>query len=369
LSECHKIDRLIWLYPDISLSEKAELERHLAGCPECTAAFRNIKALRSSSENDKKILSEIDSVAFDAAVIRKIKTQKIPVIMPEKISNRYSLRMAFSFALAASVVLFLVKSISDLSEIPTPMTLTQKDEAKGDKYQVLNLELSHRSDLPSPAAGADEHKKAPGAPALKMKASPPELTVAKAPAPEKPGELLTKAPTSLADSGQTVILGMLPTAQPPKLSSAADTVFNGQDTVSVGAFSMADANIIPDKQSRAASMAEYYAAPGSVQVAQSQSSIVVTVEKVPQAVKIVIPEYPDWAKKSGLSSTLMVRARVESDGTIKQAEIVSCDAPGVGFEEAALKAAKESIFIPAYSNGINLPVWIIYPVKFTTKEQ
>jgi periplasmic protein TonB len=89
---------------------------------------------------------------------------------------------------------------------------------------------------------------------------------------------------------------------------------------------------------------------------------------MPMAIKVVVPEYPVWAKKRGLSASLTVRARVENDGTVKEAEVVSCDAPGLGFEDAAVEAAKESIFMPASANGINLAVWIIYPVKFIYKE-
>ncbi len=367
MSDCKKIDRLLWLYPDISPSEKAELDRHLALCPECSEAFLNIKALQVSADHGRQVMSAIDGAAFDAAVMRKIRGQIAPVIIPEKISKKYSLRMAFSFALAASIVLFLVKSISDLSEIQTPMTITQKDKVGGDEYRVLNLELN-RANLPSPPAETPAGNKAPAAPAPKMKAPRQEITVAKALTSEKPGELIAVIPAPTADSGKTLAMEIAPAKQPTSLGFVADTVLQPGDTVSVGAFTMADARMVPDKQSRQASMADYHAAPGSVQVALPQSSVIVTVEKAPTAVKMVIPEYPEWAKKSGLSSTLMVRARVESDGTIKQAEIVSCDAPGVGFEESAIKAAKESLFIPASSNGINLPVWIIYPIKFTTKE-
>jgi TonB family protein len=160
------------------------------------------------------------------------------------------------------------------------------------------------------------------------------------------------------------------------MSKAAETETKSDTTakpesISIGGVVLATNNKASEMQSqyRAASRPEFYAMPGSVQVSNTQSSVLVTIEKMPTAVKMVTPDYPVWAKKRELSGTVWVRARVEVDGSIKDALTISCDAPGLGFEESALKAAKESVFIPASANGLNLPVWIEYPVKFICKNQ
>jgi TonB family protein len=437
LSDCEKFDKLLWQYPDISESEKDELEHHLLTCAICRRAQETIQALRDTAELDRQWLAEVDSRAFDAAVMRKIRDQKRPNAIGEKAPDRYVLRLAFSFALAVTVVLFLVKSISDLSEIHTPSTTAQKGEA--DRYGVINIELGKQPEqaaTPPPAHSPPAVKKAPSAlaeapkekeqarsqaggksvilppppqpaadtlPILSME-RPPEstavsggelqaammpsdtemrqpdtnrITVAVAPPPSAPGELST-LPKSLASDNagnfrdgkenRRLNISFAPKAiggfsiLPTPLASQAP------DSVNIDAIYVTNENIAVNKQTSAASIAEIYKDTGSVQVQMPQSSILVTVEKMPQPLKMVLPEYPVWARKQGLSGTLWVRARVESDGHISDAQITSCDVKGVGFEEAALKAAKESMFTPASSNGMNLPVWIVYPVQFIYKD-
>jgi TonB family protein len=358
LKDCGKIDKLIWLYPDISDADQIELDRHLKDCQECREAFEIAKTVKASSLNDQRVLSKIDSAKFDAAVLRTIRERKVSAAKPERFKEHYAMRMAFSFALAATVILFLVRSISDLSEIKLPSSTEPKNEEKN--YSVLNLELKRPATLPSPSVpslAADKGKE------KKSVANEAPLEIAEAPKITK--DIAPFSADALMPKMDTVNIPLSP--EMPLAAVPIDT--SGlSDSVSVGEFSLADASPSILGQSRAASKTDYYATPGSVQVGEAQSSVVVNVEKMPKAVKVVIPEYPVWAKKRGLSGSLTIRARVENDGTVKEAEVVSCDTPGLGFEEAALKAAKESVFTPASANGINLAVWIFYPVKFINKE-
>jgi TonB family protein len=437
LSDCRKFDEFLWLYPDIPESDKDELNRHIATCVYCRRALETIKALKNSAERDREQLAEIDSAAFDAAVMRKIADLKKPAAVKEKAADRYVLRLAFSFALAAGVVLFLVKSISDLSEIRTPTTIAQKEEA--DRYGVINIELGKQPEqaaTPPQSQSSATDKKAPPAlaeapkekekalskaegnsvvllpppqptadtlPILSMK-QPPEttavsggepqvamvpsdtearrpdtsgITVAVAPPPSAPGALSTLPKSLAADNAAPFRGGKDHRSLGISFASKATGGFSilptplasqAPDSVNIDAIYVTSENIAVDKQTSAASIAEIYKDTGSVQVQMPQSSILVTVEKMPQPLKMVLPEYPVWARKQELSGTLWVRARVESDGHVSEARITSCDTKGVGFEEAALKAAKESVFTPASSNGINLPVWIVYPVQFIYKQ-
>ncbi|HBC45863.1 MAG TPA: hypothetical protein DCZ43_02335 [candidate division Zixibacteria bacterium] len=351
MNECRKIDKLLWLYPDISSSELNDLERHLNDCPDCHQAFETIKTLAESSLKDQKALAGIDTAAFDARVMRKIREQKAPIFVPQKPPEKYALRMALSFALAATIVIFLVKSVSDLGDLRSPSSTAQNGEQ--DKYRVLNLELGRQATLPPQAAGemrAEATKKVE-----KAKDVPATKSDSKS--------LATVPPVTAADSSFT--LSMMK-------SGASGFVVNiaAPESVSIGDIVLAENNTSADiQQQYRASRPDYFAAPGSLQVAEAQSSNVVTIEKMPIAVKMVNPEYPVWARKQALSGTVLILARVEIDGSIKDVQVVSCDAPGLGFEEAALKAAKESVFIPASANGLNLPVWIEYPVKFICKSQ
>jgi TonB family protein len=355
LNDCRKIDRLLWQYPNISALEKDDLERHLMGCADCREAFETIKALANSAENDRVGLTTIDAAAFDADVMNKIRRQKAPALVTQKPNERYIVRMAFSFALAATVVLFLVKSISDLGELTPPSITAQKGE--NDNYQILNLQLDRKATVPAPPAGAASEG------TLKKTT---KALVKNAPAVESADKLLAEAPP-VAHADSTPIFAM---SKPVDTITGADTTAR-PESVSIGNFVLAGNNKTSDLQSqyRAASRPEFYAVPGSVQVAIAQSSVLVTIEKMPTAIKMVTPEYPIWAKKRELSGTVWIRARVENDGSVKDAHAISCDAPGLGFEESAVNAANESIFIPASSNGMNLSVWIEYPVRFICKNQ
>jgi TonB family protein len=359
LSDCRKIDKLLWVYPNISIAERDELERHLSECPRCRAAFETIKALGDSARHDEQILSGIDTAAFDAEVMRRIRRQKSFSKAPQKAPDRYVLRMAFSYALAAIVVLFLARSLSDLGNLTPVSTTAQNGENKN--YDVLNLHLRQPVELPSPQPenapkmASKDLQKSSSKEISKVDSAPKIL----AEAPVNP-----PAPAVKADTVPVLSMRGGREAPPSEMSALAESV-------NIGDIALAGAkNQSPDMttQYRAASRPEFYALPGSVQVAPTQSSVLVTIEKMPKAVKMVIPEYPVWAQKQSLSGTVWIRARVESDGNIKDAEIKSCDAPGLGFEEASLKAARESVFIPASANGINLAVWIEYPVRFICKK-
>ena len=125
---------------------------------------------------------------------------------------------------------------------------------------------------------------------------------------------------------------------------------------------------VAKQQMEAASLAEMYSDTGAVQAMAPQVSVLITTEEMPKPIHMVVPEYPVWAKKQGLSANVWVKAKVHPDGTIGETIILSCDNPGVGFEEAATRAATQSQFIPASANGINYAVWVIYPVRFIFRE-
>jgi TonB family protein len=141
------------------------------------------------------------------------------------------------------------------------------------------------------------------------------------------------------------------------------------DSINIDAVYVSNESISLHQQSNAASLSELYSDTGAVQSAPLQASRVVTIEKMPQPLRMEVPEYPVWAKKRGLSGTVWIKARVTSDGKVSDAQVISCDSKGAGFEEAALNAARNNLFTPASSNGINLSVWVVYPVKFINKNR
>jgi protein TonB len=91
----------------------------------------------------------------------------------------------------------------------------------------------------------------------------------------------------------------------------------------------------------------------------------VAVEQEPVIVKRVPPKYPDMARTTGLEGMVVLRLLVYKDGTVKDVIVVRPSGTSVGFEEAAMDAAKQWVFKPAIQNQKPVSVWVNYPIKFT----
>lgn len=77
--------------------------------------------------------------------------------------------------------------------------------------------------------------------------------------------------------------------------------------------------------------------------------------------------YPKEAQVAGLSADVLLRLRVESDGSVSDAEVL--EPQGHGFDEAAIAAAHQFLFEPATVNGKPVAVRIPFKYSFTLREQ
>jgi TonB family protein len=177
----------------------------------------------------------------------------------------------------------------------------------------------------------------------------------------------TPAPPSPKFAARNAVIADEKPPEQEQVFSILPAPVTSPDSINIDAVYVSNESISLHQQASAASLTELYADTAAVQSAPLQMSRVVTIEKMPQPLRIEVPEYPVWAKKRGISGTVWIKARVTSDGKISDALVLSCDSKGAGFEESALAAAKNNLFVPASSNGINLSVWVVYPVKFINK--
>ena len=92
----------------------------------------------------------------------------------------------------------------------------------------------------------------------------------------------------------------------------------------------------------------------------------VPVEKQPEVVKKVEPKYPELAMRAGLEGKVTVKIWVDKEGKVKQVVVLKTDAEI--FNEAAVEAAKQWVFTPAYMNNGPVAVWVSVPFKFKLKE-
>ena len=88
----------------------------------------------------------------------------------------------------------------------------------------------------------------------------------------------------------------------------------------------------------------------------------VPVEKSPQPVKMVNPEYPELARKAQLEGTVIVKILVDKEGKAKKAIVLKSD--NEVFNENAIKAALQWVFTPAMMNNGPVAVWAAVPFHF-----
>jgi TonB family protein len=87
----------------------------------------------------------------------------------------------------------------------------------------------------------------------------------------------------------------------------------------------------------------------------------------PQLVTFVEATYPPQAQASGLTADVLLRLRVEANGSVSEVEVLS--PAGHGFDEAAVEAARRFVFSPALVNGKPVAVKIPFKYSFTLSEK
>ncbi len=88
------------------------------------------------------------------------------------------------------------------------------------------------------------------------------------------------------------------------------------------------------------------------------------VEKQPEVVESVKPDYPEIALKANIEGRVFVLALVGKDGMVEQVGRVT--GPEV-FHEAAKAAARKWVFTPAMQNDKPVRVWVSLPFTFQLK--
>jgi protein TonB len=93
----------------------------------------------------------------------------------------------------------------------------------------------------------------------------------------------------------------------------------------------------------------------------------VPFEEAPQQIVAVTPKYPELAQRANIEGVVWVKALVDKEGHVRNVIIVKDSGANAGFEEAAIDAAKETVWKPAISNGQPIAVWVTYKVEFKLK--
>ena len=89
----------------------------------------------------------------------------------------------------------------------------------------------------------------------------------------------------------------------------------------------------------------------------------VYVEQMPAPVRSVSPEYPAIAKEAGVSGLVVAHLLVGRDGRVLDVRIDE-DHSILMLNEAAVRAARQWVFTPAYANDQPVAVWVAVPFNF-----
>jgi protein TonB len=94
----------------------------------------------------------------------------------------------------------------------------------------------------------------------------------------------------------------------------------------------------------------------------------VPFEEAPVQVITVTPVYPALAQRAGVEGSVWIKALVDKEGKVRDVIIVKDSGANAGFEEAAIDAAKKTVWKPAIANGQPIAVWITYKIDFKLRE-
>ncbi len=86
------------------------------------------------------------------------------------------------------------------------------------------------------------------------------------------------------------------------------------------------------------------------------------VQEMPKIIKRVPPVYPELAIKANLEGTVLLKFWVDKEGNPRDVSVVQSTADI--FNEPAMTAAKQFLFVPAYMNAGPVAVWITMPFRF-----
>jgi TonB family protein len=76
------------------------------------------------------------------------------------------------------------------------------------------------------------------------------------------------------------------------------------------------------------------------------------------------PRYPTLARQTRRSAVVVVRVLVDENGKPIEVQLKDAKKVGLGFDEAALDAARRATYLPATKNGVRVKMWLDLNVKF-----
>lgn len=78
----------------------------------------------------------------------------------------------------------------------------------------------------------------------------------------------------------------------------------------------------------------------------------------------VAPAYPETARLARIPGAVVLQAVILADGSVGEIEVLRCDRPGLGFEQASIEAVSQWRYRPARMRGEPVSVFFTIRVEF-----
>lgn len=101
---------------------------------------------------------------------------------------------------------------------------------------------------------------------------------------------------------------------------------------------------------------------GIISIGEDTPTELWTVEREPVLVRRVAPKYPEFLQRAEIEGRVVVKMWVDKEGKVREAHVQQ--SANEMFNDAALEAAKEFLFTPAYMNAGPVSVWVSVPFTF-----
>lgn len=87
----------------------------------------------------------------------------------------------------------------------------------------------------------------------------------------------------------------------------------------------------------------------------------------PSIRQLVMPKYPESARKLGKEGFVLLRVLIDEKGTVRDVQIIK--SAGYEFDEEAKRAIRSSLFNPAHENGVPTLCYVDIPVRFVLRDR
>lgn len=88
------------------------------------------------------------------------------------------------------------------------------------------------------------------------------------------------------------------------------------------------------------------------------------LDQEPRVTRPASPDYPTLARRQRAEATLILSVLVSENGQVLDVRVLRGDSRRLGFDEAAVRAARSLTFTPPIKDGQRVRTWIAFPVRF-----